>query len=821
MKDKNFLSWYYAKGIEEYLELEKNFLHFIWRFFAVWEMARTLFYPWKRDIGRRNWRGFQPLKSLALFTDNFISRIIGAVVRFLVIVTGILVIIIFFVLALGILFIWLFPPLILLVLFLKGAIGMVIAFFALVLFVAYLMIAFGIFRYSTRPKYAQMSLDELMKERWFDRVWNRLGKTRQDLGGVSFDSPDAFSNFLSSVNVTAEDFENILAWEVHFENEKENGKRFWIKENLDKLPPIGRHWKYAYTVNLDRYGFDLIRFDPSEYHGKDLIGRRNELELFKLILARADQNNVMLVGDPGAGKFTLIHHLAKSIRLNISEDFLRKKRIIVLDLGRLISDTVSEGSDVEGILRLIFFEAASAGNVILVMPDIENYLGKENNMMHPDISAVMNEYLSLPTFQIIATSTSKEYHRLIEKHESFMKYFEVVEMKEPSEEETLLILLQNFEKYEKQIVIFTLEALRHIISSSGKYRWGIPLPERALDLAEEVLIYWKSAPESNWITRETVDKFLSLKTGSPQGQVQESEKEKLLNLEELLHRRVIGQEEAVRQVSEALRRARSGISNPNKPIGSFLFLGPTGVGKTETAKALAEGYFGNEERMIRLDMSEFQSPLSIDRIVGSTQLNQPGQFASNVKDNPFSLLLLDELEKAYPEILNLFLQILDEGFFTDAFGEKINLRNMIIIATSNAGAPLIKQLVQEGQDHEEIKRQLIDHIVEKNIYRLEFLNRFDGIIFFRPLNTDETKSVVWLMLSKLARRLQKEKNIEITFEEGVVEKIIERGYDPVFGARSLNRFIGDKIENLVARKIISGEAGKDKAILISVADFAI
>ncbi|MDD5396714.1 MAG: AAA family ATPase, partial [Candidatus Moranbacteria bacterium] len=420
------------------------------------------------------------------------------------------------------------------------------------------------------------------------------------------------------------------------------------------------------------------------------------------------------------------------------------------------------------------------------------------------------------TFQIVASSTPHEYHQLIEKQEHVAKYFEVIEVREPSEEEAEMILLDQLEKYESKRVLFTFKAIKTIVRDSGRHNWEFPLPERAIDFAMGVLMFWEKKSDERFITEKTVDDYLSLKTGVPQGEIEGAERKKLLNLEATLHRQVIGQDEAISQVSEALRRARSGIGNSKKPVGSFLFLGPTGVGKTETAKALAKTYFGDENKMIRLDMSEFQSPNSIDRLLGSSQLNQPGRLVTQIKDNPYSLLLLDEIEKAYPEILDIFLQILDEGYVNDAFGEKINFRNTMIIATSNAGASLIKKMVEEKSPAEEIKQAVIDHAIENNIFRTEFLNRFEGVIFFRPLNENELRSVVRLQLQKFTRTLAKEKNIEIIVDDSVVEKIIAKGYNPIFGARSLNRYIESEVESMVAKKIISGEVKKGEAIAISL-----
>ena len=447
---------------------------------------------------------------------------------------------------------------------------------------------------------------------------------------------------------------------------------------------------------------------------------------------------------------------------------------------------------------------------------MEYFVGKESGSLHLDISEVLGEFLPSPSFQMVAFSTPREYHKLIERQEQISKYFEIIEIREPSEDETLKILFEQLEKYEHMRVLFTFEALRAIIRNCSKHNWETPLPERAIDLAMGVLMFWEKKSDEQFVSEKTVNDYLSLKTGVPQGEIEGSERKKLLNLEKMLHQQVVGQEEAISQVSESLRRARSGIGNSKKPVGSFLFLGPTGVGKTETAKALAKMYFGDEDKMIRLDMSEFQTPNSIDRLLGSSQLNQPGRLVTQIKDNPYSLLLLDEIEKAYPEILDVFLQILDEGYVNDAFGEKINFRNTMIIATSNAGAALIKNMVEQKKSPEEIKQSVIDYAIENNIFRTEFLNRFEGVIFFRPLNENELKSVVRLQLQKFVRILAKEKNIEIVFDDNVVMSIIKRGYNPIFGARSLNRYIENEIESMVAKKIISGDVAKGEKIVLSV-----
>lgn len=811
----NFAYWYYNESIHELFEIWKNFLFFFWRYFSILELIKTLLSPWRRDVSGQNWRGFHPIKTLELFLENIFSRLIGAMVRLVVIVFGLGISFIIFLGGIVVIFLWIGAPLVLLFIFAFSYKNPINLLYAAGLFFSWIAISANCYLRNTKKSLLGMELNELLKQSVFERISNRLGISRKRFPDQIISSQKLINDFLKLRNLTTNDFERIVDWETTFSQKKEDAKKFWLWENLKKIPPIGMQWRYGYTVNLDRYCSDLSKIDFSEYAHAKLIGRNEEYEVLKLILERPDENCALIVGNSGIGKKTLIHSLARNLRLR-KEKGLENVRILLLDLGRAISETINRGEDVENFLRTIFYEASYAGNVILAIEHIEHFLGKEQSTFHPDISVVLSEFLHIPTFQIIATSTAKEYHDLIEKHDQVTKYFEVIEMREPSEDETISILLAQLKKYENKRVLFTYKALETIIVDSGKYKWEFPLPERALDLAMDTLMFWEKKSDEQFVTEKTVADYFTLKTGIQHGEIGETEQKKLLNLEENLHRQVIGQEEAVRQVSEALRRARSGIGNSLKPIGSFLFLGPTGVGKTETAKALAKTYFGDESKMIRLDMSEFQTPSSIDRLLGSTNLNQQGRLVTQIKDNPFSLLLLDEIEKAYPELLDIFLQILDEGFVTDAFGEKINFRNSIIIATSNAGAALIKKMVDQKNTPEEIKQAVIDYSIENNIFRTEFLNRFDGVIFFRPLKEKELVSVVRLQLQKFSRRLAKEKNIEIEFSDSVIENIIKKGYNPIFGARSLNRYIEDEVESMVAKKIISGESKNGEKIKLSL-----
>ncbi len=658
-----------------------------------------------------------------------------------------------------------------------------------------------------------MSLTDMSKQKWFGRVLIRLGFSTNKESGFDWSDKNLIKKFLKQENLTIGDFNNILKWEAATQVARENALKFWKKENLTHIPPVGKYWSYGYTVNLDKYTTEISQFDPTEYGEVELLGYQNELELMRLALARENQNNVLLFGDAGVGKRSIIHYLAKLIKRENVDSELIDKRVMLIDIGDVVSSIVNKGGNAEHALHSIFQEAARADNVILAINQIGKYLGTQKGSSSINIAAIINEYLALPSFQVIVTSSRSSYHKIAREHEHILKNFESIEVKEPSEENTLKILLQKFEQEERSQVFFTYSALKEIISKSAQLGTVSPLPERAIDLAAEALMYIQKH-DIEIVTPEIISVILSLKTGVEHGEIKKDERDKLLNLEEVLHQRVIGQEGAISQVSDAIRRMRAGVRDEKKPVGSFLFLGPTGVGKTETAKALAEAYYGHEKKMIRFDMSEYQAPMSINRLIGSASENRPGLLTSKVREHPFSLILLDELEKAHPDILNLFLQVLDEGFLTDAFGKRVSFRGNIIIATSNAGAPLIKKAIEQGRTANEVRKALIDHIVERGIYRIEFLNRFDDVIFFKSLTSEQLRKVVALMLNNFARDLSENKNISIKFQPGAVDEIIKKGYDPVFGARSVRRYISDRIEDLIARKIIAEETKRGDKLVI-------
>jgi ATP-dependent Clp protease ATP-binding subunit ClpC len=486
-----------------------------------------------------------------------------------------------------------------------------------------------------------------------------------------------------------------------------------------------------------------------------------------------------------------------------------------LDLPSLLASAESS-EKVESILDTIFQEVILAGNVILFIDEFHNFVGGPTRPGIIDISGSLIPYLRSPSFQIVAITTFKNLHENIEQNPSLLAFFEKVEVSEISERETLL-LLENLVlaleyKYKKFI---SYPALRDIITFCAKYLPTRPFPEKAMGLLDETMVYLTQTKEAVLLP-EHVAKIFTEKTQIPVSEIEIKERKVLLNLENLIHQRIINQEEAIKGISTALRRARTEITIRKGPMGCFLFLGPTGVGKTETSKALAEIYFGSEEKMIRLDMSEFQAIEDIPRLLGAP--GQEGLLTTPVRENPFSLILLDETEKAHSNILNLFLQVFDEGHLTDGQGRKVDFKNTIIIATSNAAYQVILQALEEKIEWSGVKEKLLNYCFEKGIFRPEFINRFDGVIIFRPLSKENLLDIAELLFQKLKKNLL-EKGIEFVITQSLKEKIVELGYEPTFGARAMRRVIQDKVENVLAQALLSGEIKRGDKIEIDPSDF--
>ncbi len=811
-----YFIWHYSQGLKNTFLVARNFVGFVWRFFSIWLLFRTLFSPWRKDITFSNWRGLHPILALQKIFNNIFSRIMGSLVRSAVILLGLFIEALALVLVPVILIWWILLPALLLfsIFTIFGIFSQADDWDILTVFGAELFVFFSLFlsavsawsflsyKKDFRESSQEKTREDLSKEKWFLRVWNRMGFSQEEEKIKSlFADEKALAKELQNCGLSPESFNAIIDWEIKRETKERGRRKFWTRENLMAVTPIGKYWHFGYTVELDKFGTDLPR-GRERFQDSYMMGRSKEIELAEVILSRPSQNSFLLIGEPGVGKKTLVNLLAKKIKEEKTNSVLKYKRVVEIQLEQIISEY--SGNDLMIELNKLFVQAAFAGNVILFIDNIHEFISGEGKLK-VDISSILADYLAVPTFQLIGATNSQDFHTSLEKKTSLMKYMDKIILEELSMDETKLAMLSFLEKEEKNRVLVSYQALEEIVKPADQYMTDTPMPEKAIDVLEEVLVSWGRNSTNPFVCKEDVDRVFSEKTKIPLGEIGEAEQEKLINLEAILKKRVVGQDEIIKQISQVMLRARSGISDRSKPIGSFLFLGGTGVGKTETAKALAEAYFGHDDKMIRLDMSEYQSVDSVERLLGQEKLGTHSKFLAEVAEKPFSVLLLDEIEKAYPEILNLFLQILDEGWLTDAFGKKIIFKNMIIIATSNAGAEIIKDGIESGYSNVVIHKQVIDYAISSRIFRPEFLNRFENILFFKSLEGDELREVTGLILKNMCERIYKNKNIKINFGEELILKIIEKGYDPIFGARSIKHFVQDKIEDILAKKIVEGE----------------
>ena len=624
-----------------------------------------------------------------------------------------------------------------------------------------------------------------------------------------------FQKLLLDNDLKVSDIENLNWWlDSLLENMTER-KRFWEWKNLIRRGSMGKSWSSGFTVTLDRFGEDLSEA-VTQAGFPETIGNEKEIKEVERILCGDGFNNCLLVGEPGVGKKSITMELARRSVLGESMPDINHKRIIKLDLPSIAAQTSSD-TEVTALLDGIFQEAVAAGNVILVIEDFHNFVGGRDKPGVVDVSGVLSPYLNLPQFQIVAITTPAGLHREIEQKQGLLSVFEKVEVEELSKEETMMVLEKRVPYLEARYGKFiTFPALRQIISLAEKY-FPMPFPRSASDLLDEVLVYVTSMKDKVVLPRH-VDVLVSGRAQVPVGNLEEKERNVLLNLEDLIHERIINQVEAVREIATALRRARSKVTARKGPMGTFLFLGPTGVGKTETAKALAAVYFGSADKMIRIDMSEFQSISDIPRLLGAP--GEEGALTTQVRENPFSLILLDEIEKAHPNILNLFLQVLDEGFLTDGMGRKVDFKNSIIIATSNAGYQIILKALENKMKWENVKKEILDYVFAEGLFRPEFINRFDSMVLFQPLSQQNLMDIAGLMLKSLKNNLA-EQSIELIISEELKAKVSELGYNPTFGAREMRRVIQDKVENVLASALLSGALKRGSKVEINPEDFSL
>lgn len=569
---------------------------------------------------------------------------------------------------------------------------------------------------------------------------------------------------------------------------------------------VNRAWTSRPTKLLDAFSTDLTDLARTKKSGF-LVGHEKEYNDILRIISRPGKPNVLLVGDPGVGMSSIIAHLAYEMTKDNVPDVLFDKRLISLDITRFVANATPE--DLSGRIREIVDEVVIAGNVVLFIENMHDLFrtadAKSINAIDLFLPVIVNERIP-----VIGTTYPREFKVHIEPRTDFLEQFDVVHIDEISEREAVRFLIFRTILLEREFNVFvTFGAIRKSVELAHKYFRSRPLPGSASDLLKEAIVYVNQEKEKI-VSPEIVVRIAEAQSKIPIRQAEGEEAEKLLNLESTIHKRLVNQENAVSAVSRALREYRSGLSRKGGPIASFLFVGPTGVGKTELSKILSLIQFGSKEMMQRFDMSEYQDKQSIFRFIGTPDGSRTGSITDGVLAKPYSLILLDEFEKAHPDILNLFLQVFDDGRLTDSLGRTVNFENTIIIATSNAHSDLIKRRIEEGvamaDINEEIKKKLTDY------FRPELLNRFSDIVAFRNLTKEEMGIIAGFLVAEVTETLEETHGITLSVDKEVLVRLAELGYNPVFGARPLRQVISEKIRGVLAEKLLRKEIARGNSV---------
>lgn len=602
--------------------------------------------------------------------------------------------------------------------------------------------------------------------------------------------------FIESHSLTPETKPAVGAWFDSLSHTDIANRPWYDLKRLMSSPPLGRNFSAGYTPTLDLYVKELTA--PLS-HSKNLIAREKEITQIEQILAKSNEANVVLVGEEGVGKHTVVEALAKRIFDGSSNPVLAYKRILKVDMEKILAQSPDQLTR-EKIMKDMLTEAANAGNIIIFIDELDKYVSNESNRI--DLSSTITEFAYENKIQFIGIATPFNYQKYIFKKDAVSNAFEKIDIHEVSKDEAQAILLSEVGLFERRYQLtIPYETIVDCVTKSDYYITNIPFPEKAIDLLDTACSYVKSQKQAI-VTPQVITTLLEQKTHVPL-EVNEDMKAKLLDLEKTLADKIIAQTEVTTKLAGALRKSFVIGTTRKKPIASFLFLGPTGVGKTETAKALATVFFGGSDKMIRFDMANFQSRENIPQLIGSSETNEPGQLTQAIREHPYGILLLDEIEKADHDLLNIFLSLLDEGYFTDGFGKRVDCRNLMVIATSNAGADFV---------YSGATTSLIDHLVETHLFNPEFLNRFDDVIVYKSLEGASIRILAKRMLAAISKDIQEKQGVTISISDGLVEELVSKGYNPKFGARNMARIIRDEVENKIAHAILAGTVKKGGTI---------
>lgn len=731
---------YMEEHLRNYGQAVFNIFVFLPYYFSVDVMVRTLFAPWRRIAPKTKRVGFS-------FSDwgedlmfSMISRMIGFTMRISVLLSYLVV----------------------LILYVPVAVLCSIVFFLVILPCQYV---FSLLQKSSSEKYKE-----------------------------------AKSNFVLTHTLDARNQSTVEAWYDRIAIRLEDAHRWWELKALMSTPPLARDWAQGYTPTLDQYSVDLST-DASRHDARPMtIGREGELKAIEDVLCKSQDANILLTGVPGVGKTTIIESLAYRIYIGRGNPLLAFKRLVDLNLEKILAQHTDQKIR-EEILSTLLKEAHDAGNIIIVISDIDRYVsGGEARV---DLSIPLEKYLSQPSVQVIGTTTPQAYERYIRIRSSLARHLSIIQIPEISPEVALAILMDHHHRYESRYqVLIPYETLVQTIKQSAYFVTNIPFPEKSLQLLDDACVFVKNNTSTDKrVLPDTIDHVLSQKIHVPTA-LDATFKQKLLGVGAALDQNIIGQQGATKQIADAVQRAFVMLGKRNKPLATFLLLGPTGVGKTETAKALAQYFFDKEDSLIRFDMSEYQQVSDIPKLIGNSSTGEPGLLIAALRQKPYGVLLLDEIEKASGDLLNIFLTVLDEGYLTDSNGERVDCKSHIVIATSNAGA--VDFYHAHSQDvAPPTQDELLQFLIEHRLFTPEFLNRFDGVIGYEPIDISKAVRIGKMMLTHISKDILTLHEVRLEISDDTLQSIIKKHFNPAYGARDLSRALSEEIETTVAQKLLS------------------
>lgn len=650
------------------------------------------------------------------------------------------------------------------------------------------------------------------------RVWQEAERLRQQWHAPNINAAmiaaaliRSFSHAdqaLAPLHLGQDDIAAGVGWYLHMEYLVAEARK------RKKDGGVGRDWAFGYTPLLQHFGYNI-----SEHVGRegllqrDLTSREAVASQVVHLLSQGGRRNVALVGALGAGKTTVVHALAKKL-LEADPSLPRQLhywQIVSLDPSALISQAKGRG-ELEGLVQRLFYEAVQAKNIILFLDDAQLFFEDGNGSVN--LSNVLMPVLEGGALPVILAMDEQRWLRIVQANPALAQSMNRIMVTPTDERETLLIMENQLPLYEyQQKVTYTYQALEAAYRLSSRYMSEQVMPGRALKLLETAANYGIQGFVVERSVEQAIEQTQGVKVGTADST---QERQTLLNLEQLIHQRMINQTRAVQVVSDALRRARAGVRNASRPIGTFLFLGPTGVGKTELAKSVAAVYFGGEDHLVRIDLNEYSGANDVQRLIAEASTDQHS-LTAQIARNPFSVVLLDEIEKAHPNVLNTLLQLLDEGILRDVTNREVSFRDAVVIATSNAGADRIRAHIEAGQELESFEEQFTNELISANVFRPEFLNRFDEIVLFRPLKPEELVQVIDLILQGVNKNLASQK-VSVTVDDDAKALLVQHGYDPRLGARPMRRMVQRVVENIVANRMLAGVATPGSQIHVTLQD---